>query len=180
MVARWRPRYEMMERDTAKYLLYHAAIDAAAADIAATLRRDAEQLSPGAPHPPSPPPLRVVVVGGGGGRLVESAVAACRAHGSPLHAMGAVLTANLRECANMCAKHRQDFTAARFHEECLRVRIRWQRLRGARAGRQPAGRHHAAAGQSATVPPYSLAPPTPMLTLHGDPITPASGRGSPR
>ena len=59
--------YEMMERDTAKYLLYHAAIDAAAAQLV------------GGIHPP--PPLRMVVAGVGGGRLVESCVAACRAHG---------------------------------------------------------------------------------------------------
>ena len=61
--------YEMMERDTAKYLLYHAAIDAAAAHLVAGAS--------------SPPALRMVVVGAGGGRLVESCVAACATHGGP-------------------------------------------------------------------------------------------------
>jgi hypothetical protein len=61
--------YEMMERDTAKYLLYHAAIDAAAARLVAEA------------DPPSP--LRMVVIGPGGGRLVEYCVAACKAHGGP-------------------------------------------------------------------------------------------------
>ena len=64
--------YEMMERDTAKYLLYHAAIDAAAASIASKIS------AAGAPAV-----LRMVVVGAGGGRLVESCVAACHAHGAP-------------------------------------------------------------------------------------------------
>ena len=68
--------YEMMERDTAKYLLYHAAIDAAARDISARLGT-----SPSGDK--CALPLLMVVVGGGGGRLVESAVAACTAHGGP-------------------------------------------------------------------------------------------------
>ncbi len=62
----------MMERDTAKYLLYHAAIDAAAASLVSQI-----------PRGDPPVALRMVVVGAGGGRLVESCVAACLAHGAP-------------------------------------------------------------------------------------------------
>ena len=73
--------YEMMERDTAKYLLYHAALNAAAKSVAAA--------TGGAVAPP----LRAVVVGGGGGRLVQSALAACQEHGGPGSAV-LVLDAN--------------------------------------------------------------------------------------
>lgn len=61
-----------MERDTAKYLLYHAAIDAAASSLVSQPSQGDAAVA-----------LRMVVVGAGGGRLVESCVAACHAHGAP-------------------------------------------------------------------------------------------------
>ena len=64
--------YEDLERDTAKYFLYYAAIKAACRQL---------QGDGGASLPddmPQPPPLRILVLGAGHGRLVTLSLEAAR------------------------------------------------------------------------------------------------------